>query len=136
MSSSTPFVMSPEAEVLTFKQRGGESFKNAWDIISTSHKKIQPMLDLNILVQCFYLGLFGWYKHALDMVIGGNFLECEDTKALNTINDMVRFLSEDNDKKTIHDKLDKIIELVGKLKLDEVERPPHCVRNNRLNGCL
>ena len=26
-------------------------------------------------------------------------------------------------KKTIHDKLDKIIELVGKLKLDEVERP-------------
>ena len=101
--------MSPEAEVLTFKQRGGESFKNAWDRISTSYKKIQPMLDSNILVKCFYLGLFGWYKHALDMIIGGNFLECEDTKALNTINDMVRFLSEDNDKKTIHDKVDKLL---------------------------
>ena len=75
------------------------------------------MLDSNILVKCFYLGLFGWYKHALDMIIGGNFLECEDTNALNTINDMVRFLSEDNDKNTIHDKLDKIIELVGKSKL-------------------
>ena len=51
------------------------------------------------------------------------FLECEDIKALSTINYMVRFLSEDNDKKTIYDKLEKIIELVGKLKLDEVERP-------------
>ena len=74
MSSSTPFVMSPEDEVLTFKQRGGESFKNAWDRTSTSYKKIQPMFDSNILVKCFYLGLFGWYKHALDMIIGGSFL--------------------------------------------------------------
>ena len=51
------------------------------------------MLDSNILVRFFYLGLFCWYKHALDMIVGGNFLECEDTKALNIINDLVRFLS-------------------------------------------
>ena len=57
------------------------------------------------------------------MIVEGNFLECEDTKALNAINGLVRLLSEDIDKKAIHDKLDKIIEMIGKLNLNEVERP-------------
>ena len=123
MSSSTPFVMSPEAEVLTFKQRDGEKFKNAWERISSSHKKIQPMLASNILFRCFYLGPFGWYKHALDLVVEGNFLECEDTRALNAINGLVNLLMENNDKNAIHDKLDKILNMMGKLNLNEIERP-------------
>ena len=57
------------------------------------------------------------------MIVEGNLLECGDTKALNAINGLVRLLSEDNDKKAIHDKLDKIIEMIGKLNFNEVERP-------------
>ena len=81
------------------------------------------MLASNILLRCFYLGLFGWYKHALDMIVGGNFVECEDIKALNAINGLVSLFMEDNDKNAIHDKLDKIIEMIGKLNFNEVERP-------------
>ena len=39
MSSSTPFVMYPKAEVLTFKQRGGESLKDAWYRINDAQNK-------------------------------------------------------------------------------------------------
>lgn len=81
------------------------------------------MLASKILLRCFYLGLFGWYKHALDMIVGGNFLECEETKALNAINGLVSLFMEDNDKNSIHDILDKIINMIGKLNLNEVERP-------------
>ena len=63
------------------------------------------MLALNIIFRCFYLGLFGWHKHALDMVVEGNFLDCEDTKGLNAINGLVNLLMENNDKNAIHDKL-------------------------------
>ena len=73
MSSSTPLVMSPESEVLTFKQRGGESLKDAWERISDAHKKIQPIIALSVLLRCFYFGIFTWYRHALDLIAGGLF---------------------------------------------------------------
>ena len=38
MSSSTPFVMSPEAEILTFKQIDGDNFKDAWERFSIAQK--------------------------------------------------------------------------------------------------
>ena len=117
MSRSTHFVMSPEAEVLTFKQRGGENLKISWEIISFAHKKIQHVLALNISIWCFYLGRFGRCKHALDLVVGGNFLECEETKAINAINGLVGFFLDDNVMSDINDKLEKIVKKLDILRL-------------------
>ena len=58
MYSSVPFVMSPKSKVLTFQQRGGENFKDAWKRILEARKKIQPMLAMSILLDLilpFYL---------------------------------------------------------------------------------
>ena len=54
MSSSTPNVMSPETEVRTFKQRGGESLKDVWYRISDaqhrSTKNIQALFFLEFFM--------------------------------------------------------------------------------------
>ena len=81
------------------------------------------MLALNILLRWFYLGLFGWCKHALDLIVGGNYLECEDMKALNAINGLVSFMMKDIDLSAINDKLDKIVKKIDNLSLKEIERP-------------
>ena len=75
MSSFTTLDMTLLTEFFTFKQKGGESLKNAWDRISEIHQKIQPMLAICVLLRCFYYGLSDACKHALDVITGGNFLK-------------------------------------------------------------
>ena len=95
ISSFTTLDMTLLTEFFTFKQKGGESLKNAWDIISEIHQKIQPMLAICVLLRCFYYGLSDACKHALDVITGG------------IIKGLVVFPT---DEKTngIHDRLDKI----------------------------
>ena len=91
MSSFTTLDMPLLAEFFTFKQKGGESFKNAWDRISELHQKIQPMLSMCVLLRCFYYGLSDSCKHVLDVITGGNFLEIDELESLRIIKGLVVF---------------------------------------------
>ena len=71
---SGPFVFG-EAEVLTFKQRGGESLKDAWYRINDSQKRATKKQSTTILLRNFYVGITSWNWFILDTSINGNFLE-------------------------------------------------------------
>ena len=73
MSSSVPFVMSPEFEVLTFKQRGGESLKDVWYRIKDAHHRSTKKQLTTVLLRKFYVGIISWYRYILDTITGGNF---------------------------------------------------------------
>ena len=116
MSSFTTLDMPLLVEFFIFKQRGGESFKNAWDRISELHQKIQPMLALCVLLKCFYHGLFDACKHALDVITRGNFLAIDEMESLRIINGLVIFpMNEKTD--GILDRLDKIENILCGLNL-------------------
>ena len=91
MSSFTTLDMTLLDEFFTFKQKGGESFKNSWDRISELHQKIQPMLAICVLLRCFSYGLSDACKHALDVITGVNFLEIDELESLRIINGLVVF---------------------------------------------
>ena len=57
MSSSVPYIMSVEEEVLTFKQGSGESFGDAWSRISESYVKTEPKITLSVFLSSFYFGV-------------------------------------------------------------------------------
>ena len=89
MSSSTPFVMSPEAEVLTFKQRGGESLKDAWYRINDAQNRSTKKQATTVLLRNFYVGVTNWYRYILDTLMGGNLLRAHTLEALNVIESLV-----------------------------------------------
>src|ERR1041385_8618946 len=74
-----------ELEVLDFRQRDGENMKKAWDKISEAHKRIMPWIPIKNVLRNFYHGLFKWCKHSLDIIAEGEFLECDEARALETI---------------------------------------------------
>src|SRR3954468_18792655 len=57
-----------ESEVLDFHQKNGENMKKAWDRISETHEANMPWLPIRIVLRNFYLGLFKWCKHSLDLI--------------------------------------------------------------------
>jgi hypothetical protein len=65
---------NPEVEVRTFKQRGGESLKDAWYRISNSHHRCTKKHSTMILLTNFYVGISSWNRYVLDTLAGGNFL--------------------------------------------------------------
>ena len=72
-----------ESEVLDFHQRNGENMKKAWDRISEAHKANMPLC-----LEFFYFGLFKWCKHSLDLIAEGDFLECDEARALEIIHSL------------------------------------------------
>src|SRR3954466_14102298 len=74
-----------ESEVLDFHQKNGENMKKAWDRISEAHKANMTWLPIRIVLRNFYLGLFKWCKHSLDIIAEGDFLECDEARALEII---------------------------------------------------
>src|SRR3954469_14221779 len=74
-----------ESEVLDFHQKNGENMKKAWDRISEAHKAIMLWLPIRIVLRNFYFGLFKWCKHSLDLIAEGDFLECDEARALAII---------------------------------------------------
>src|SRR4051812_26105904 len=85
---SSPFSFG-EAEVLTFKQRGGESLKDAWYRINDSQKRATKKQSTTILLRNFYVGITPWNRFILDTAINGNFLEAPIWEALNVIENIV-----------------------------------------------
>src|ERR1043165_3743209 len=89
MSVPFTFGVTPEAEVLTFKQRGGESLKDAWYRINDSQKRATKKQPTTILLRNFYVGITSWNRFLLDTAISGNFTEAPVWEALNVIENLV-----------------------------------------------
>src|SRR5664279_5337891 len=89
MASSTTFVISPESEVLTFKQRGWQSLKDAWYRISDAQHRSTRKQSTNVLLRNFYVGITNWYRYILDTLTGGNFLGAHTLEAFNVIESLV-----------------------------------------------
>ena len=85
---SGPFSFG-EAEVLTFKQRGGESLKDAWYRINDSQKRATKKQTTTILLRNFYVGITSWNRFILDTAINGNFLEVPVWEALSIMENLV-----------------------------------------------
>ena len=74
-----------ESEVLDYHQLNGENMKKAWDRISEAHKRNMPWLPIRIVLRNCYFGLFKWCKHCLYLIAEGDFLECDEARALEII---------------------------------------------------
>ena len=74
-----------EYEALDFHQRNGENMKKAWDRIYEAHKRIMPWIPIIIVLKIFFYGLFKWCKYSLDIIAEGDFLECDEARALDII---------------------------------------------------
>ena len=66
MSRSAYYVSSPEVEVRTFKQEGGESLKDAWYGISNADHRCANKHSTAILLRNFYVGITNWYRYVLN----------------------------------------------------------------------
>ena len=123
MSSSFVFDALPEAEIINFRQNNGENLKKAWDRLFEDHKRIMPWIPMHILLRIFYYGVFRWCKHSLDLLAGGNFIECEETKALDIINGLSSFFVYAHGVDAIIDILDIIEKKIDASNLKEVDIP-------------
>ena len=80
---------TPEIEVRSFKQQGGESLKDAWYRISDAHRRCTKKYSTMILLRNFYVGITSWYRYVLDTLTGGNFLGTPALEARNIIESLV-----------------------------------------------
>src|SRR4051812_49313987 len=112
-----------EFEVLDFHQRNGENMKKAWDRISEAHKRIIPWIPIIIMLSKFYCGLFKWCKHSLDIIAKGDFLECDEARALDIIHGLSSYFVYDHGFDTVIDRLATIEERIDALDLKEGDKP-------------
>src|SRR3954466_13124853 len=124
---SGPFAFV-ETEVLTFKQKGGESLKDAWYRINDSQKRATKKQSTTILLRNFYVGITPWNRFILDTAINGNFLEAPIWESLNVIENLVGNLpvasiQEDITLAHIMKKLEKIeLEIPSITRINELDR--------------
>src|SRR4051812_28256790 len=124
---SGPFAFV-EIEVLTFKQKGGESLKDAWYRINDSHKRATKKQSTTILLRNFYVGITSWNRFVLDTAINGNFLESPVWEALNVMENLfgnppIASTQENFTLAHIMNKLDKIeLEIPSMGKINTVDR--------------
>ena len=85
MSSPMSVTMSPEELIFTFKQGSEESFKEAWSRIFYAYGQTKPKVTLSLLLSSFYFGLALCYRYALDVVVGGDYLQFDGDQAFNAI---------------------------------------------------
>ena len=89
MPKSFASCVAPEGEILTFKQRVGESLKDAWYRIKNSQDRATKKQSTTILLRNFYVGITSWHRFVLDTTLGGNFLESPIGEALNVMENLV-----------------------------------------------
>src|ERR1044071_8829665 len=94
-----------ESEVLDFHQKTGENMKKAWDRISEAHEAYMPWLPIRIVLRNFYFGLFKWCKHSLDLIAEGDFLECDESRALEIIHGLSGYF--------VYDGFDTFIDIIA-----------------------
>src|ERR1041384_5565868 len=110
-----------ESEVLDFRQRDGENMTKAWDRISEAHKRIMPWISIKIVLRNFYHGLFKWCKHSLDIIAEGDFLECDEDRALDILHSLSSYFVYDRSVDTVIDRLATIEKRLDALDLSKVE---------------
>ena len=74
-----------ESEVLDFHQNNGENMKKDWDRISYAHRRLMPWIPIKIVLRNFYHGIFKCSKHSLDIMVEGDFLECDESRTLDIL---------------------------------------------------
>ena len=75
MTNVTIPPLSPDFEVLYFKQKQGENLKDAWYRLMESYRVFSIKGDLKILLHNFYIGLTMRHRQLLDFAAKGNFIE-------------------------------------------------------------
>src|SRR3954462_4021958 len=110
-----------ESEVLDFHQRDGENMKKAWDRISDAHTRIMPWIPIKTVLRNFYHGLFKWCKHSLDIIAEGDFLECDEDRALVILHSLSSYFVYDRSVDTLIDRLATIEKRLDDLDLGKVE---------------
>ena len=110
-----------ESVVFDLHQRNGKNMKKAWDRICEAHKSIMPWIPLGIVLRNFYDGIFKWCKHSLDIITEGDFLECDEARALEIIHGLSSYFVYDHGFDTIIDRLATIEKRIDALDLKEVE---------------
>ena len=73
MASLISSPLSPENEVLNFKQREGENLKDAWYRICNVQNRSTRKQSIAILLRNFYVGVTPWNRYVLDTIAGGIF---------------------------------------------------------------
>ena len=81
--------LSPENEVLNFKQREGENLKDAWYRICNAQNRSTKKQSTLVLLCNFYVGANPWYRYILDTIIGGNFLGSHTFDSYNAMIDLL-----------------------------------------------
>ena len=76
-----------------------------------------PWIPIKTVLRIFYHDLFIWCKHTVDIIAGGDFLECEEARALDIIHDLPNYFAYDHGFDTIIDKLDIIERRIDALDL-------------------
>ena len=71
MASPLSSPLSPENEVLNFKQREGEDLKDAWYRICNAQNRSTRKQSTAVLLRIFYVGVTPWNRYVLDTITGG-----------------------------------------------------------------
>ena len=89
MSNSLSAPMSPEFEVLHFKQRQGENLNDSWYRMMESYRNCTLEVNFRILHSNFYVGLNMSHRQLLDCIAKGNFTEIDPSIAHEIIEGIV-----------------------------------------------
>ena len=87
MASPLCSPLSPENEVLNFKQREGENLKDAWYRICNAQNR-STRKQSTFVLRNFYVGVTPWHRYILDIIIGGNFLDSHTFDSYNAMVDL------------------------------------------------
>ena len=92
MASPLSAPLSPEFEVLHFRQRQGENLKDAWYRMIESYRNCTIEGDFKILLRNFYVGLTVSHRKLLDFAAKGNYIEIDPNTAHAIIEGIVGVL--------------------------------------------
>ena len=88
MASPSMIVSTSDHEVLNFKQREGESIKDAWYRICNAQNRSNRKQSTSVLLRNFYVGITPWNRYLLYTIIGGNFLGSHTFDSYNAMIDL------------------------------------------------
>ena len=89
MASPSSLPLSPDFEVLHFKQRQGENLKDTWYKMIESYHNCTIEGDFKILLRNFYVGLTMSHRQLLDFAAKGSFIEIDPSIAYEIIEGIV-----------------------------------------------
>ena len=88
MASPPILVITPEHEILNFKQREGKNLKDAWHRICNAQNKSTRKLSTSVFLRNSYVGITPWNRCILDTITRGDFLSSHTFDAYNAMLDL------------------------------------------------